>query len=526
MDDPRPPGDARTNRTAGGTDPSGQVLGGRYRLERLIGSGGMAQVWESTDLVLGRKVAVKVLHSHLAADEAFVKRFRQEAVAAARLSHPNIVAVYDTVADPPFEAIVLELLDASTLRRTLDAHGVLDADTTLRISLRLLDALEVAHRNGVVHRDVKPSNILLCRDGRVKIADFGIAKADDQTELTRDGALIGTATYLAPEQLTDEPVDGRADLYSLSIVMYECLTGKVPFGGDTGAAIALARLHSVPTDPRRLRADIPVSIAGPVMRGLERWPDDRFGSAADYRAALLQQSPSGREVATALPTLHEGGDDPEYDTEPTMERESFSRSERSWLFPALGILLVAVAVAVAGLLFQRTTTDPVPDGAAATTTVTVAPEGALQLASVGTFDPQGDQRENDAATGTVADGNVATGWSTEVYNSASFTSSKDGVGLVLNLTGTSTVDRLEIDSAPDGWGGSVFVLPADGLENFDPDTAPPDGSVDRAASRVTVGLDGREGALVLLWLTDLGPENQSAQFQVTVNEARVFGSPR
>ena len=503
------------------------MLAGRYRLERLIGSGGMAQVWESTDLVLGRKVAVKVLHSHLAADDAFVKRFRQEAVAAAKLSHPNIVAVYDTVADPPYEAIVLELLDASTLRRTLDTYGVLDADTTLRISLRLLDALEVAHRNGVVHRDVKPSNILLCRDGRVKIADFGIAKADDQTELTRDGAMIGTATYLAPEQLTEEPVDGRADLYSLSIVMYECLTGKVPFGGDTGAAIALARLHSVPTDPRRLRADIPTSIAAPVMRGLERDPAARFDTAADYRAALLQQAPTAASYPGATPNSFpdsfQGDTVPEYDTEPTMERESFSRSERSWLFPALGILLVAVAVAVAGLLLQRTTTDT-PEPGASTTTVTTAPKGSLAISSVGTFDPQGDDRENDAATGTVIDGNVATGWSTEVYNAATFTSKKDGVGLVLNLAGTSKVDRLEVDSAPEGWTASVYVLPAGGLETFDPRTADPTATVDDAATTVNVGLDGRDGEVVLVWFTDLGPENQSAQFQVTVNEARLFGT--
>jgi len=492
----------------------------------------MAQVWESTDLVLGRKVAVKVLHSHLAADEAFVKRFRQEAVAAAKLSHPNIVAVYDTVADPPYEAIVLELLDASTLRRTLDTYGVLDADTTLRISLRLLDALEVAHRNGVVHRDVKPSNILLCRDGRVKIADFGIAKADDQTELTRDGAMIGTATYLAPEQLTDEPVDGRADLYSLSIVMYECLTGKVPFGGDTGAAIALARLHSVPTDPRRLRADIPASIAAPVMRGLERDPAARFDTAADYRAALLQQSPAASTYPAAgngaFPDTFHGDDTgPEYDTEPTMERESFTRSERSWLFPALGILLVAVAVAVAGLLLQRTTSDPPTDtavGGASTTAVTTAPKGSLPLSSVGTYDPQGDDRENDASTGSVADSNVATGWSTEVYNSATFTSKKNGVGLALNLTAGSKVDRLELDSTPEGWSASVYVLPAGGLDTFDPDTAVPTGSIDGASTAVNVGLDGREGAVVLVWFTDLGPENQSAQFQVTVNEARVFGT--
>ena len=189
------------------------TLCGRYHLDHLIGSGGMAQVWEGTDLVLGRQVAVKVLHPHLAADGALVARFRQEAVAAARLSHPGIVGVYDTCSDGMHEAIVMELLDAATLRQHLDEYGPLDAETTVRIALRLLDALEAAHRAGLVHRDVKPSNILLCRDGRVKVADFGIAKADDQTDLTQQGTLVGTASYLAPEQLLGGAGDARTDLY-------------------------------------------------------------------------------------------------------------------------------------------------------------------------------------------------------------------------------------------------------------------------------------------------------------------------
>ncbi|MFM7068233.1 MAG: protein kinase domain-containing protein [Actinomycetes bacterium] len=340
MDEPQSHDDVAGSSAPSG-DPTGTVLADRYRLEQLIGAGGMAQVWRSTDTVLGRQVAVKILHPHLAADQAFVKRFRQEAVAAAKLSHPNIVAVYDTVHDGPYEAIVLELLDAATLRRTLDATGRLDSDTTQRIALRLLDALEVAHRNGVVHRDVKPSNILLCRDGRVKIADFGIAKADDQTELTREGALVGTATYLAPEQLTDEPVDGRADLYSLAIVMYECLTGMVPFRGESGAAIALARLHAAPTDLRQLNADTPAPVADAVMRALERSPADRFDTAADFRAALLQRASTTHAFPEISPAV-------EYDDEPTMERESFTRSERTWLLPALFILLIAVAVIVDG----------------------------------------------------------------------------------------------------------------------------------------------------------------------------------
>jgi serine/threonine-protein kinase len=359
----------------------------------------LAQVWEATDLVLGRRVAVKVLHPHLAVDDALVARFRQEAVAAARLSHPGIVGVYDTCSDGVNEAIVMELLDASTLRQHLDEHGPLDAETTVRIALRLLDALEAAHRAGLVHRDVKPSNILLCRDGRVKIADFGIAKADDQTELTQEGTLVGTATYLAPEQLLGGDVDGRTDLYSLGIVLYECLTGRVPFRGETGAAVALARLHSDPVDPRRVRADVPVRLSVPIMRVLSREPDQRFDSAADLRAALLDTGvPPATPAPEPLPPVHD---------EPTAEAESFARSERGWLVPALFILLIATAITVAGLLLRETAIGS--DDGPATTSSTAAPTTtAVPLSQAVPFDPQGKGRpgENDELAANAIDGDT------------------------------------------------------------------------------------------------------------------------
>ena len=397
------------------------TLCGRYHLERLIGSGGMAQVWEATDLVLGRRVAVKVLHPHLAVDDALVARFRQEAVAAARLSHPGIVGVYDTCSDGVNEAIVMELLDASTLRQHLDEHGPLDAETTVRIALRLLDALEAAHRAGLVHRDVKPSNILLCRDGRVKIADFGIAKADDQTELTQEGTLVGTATYLAPEQLLGGQVDGRTDLYSLGIVLYECLTGRVPFRGETGAAVALARLHSDPVDPRRVRADVPVRLSVPIMRVLSRDPDQRYDSAADLRAALLDTGlPPAAPVPAALTEVEE---------EPTAETESFARSERGWLVPALFILLIATAITVAGLLLRETAIGS--DDPTTTTTAAVPTTGAVALGPAVPFDPQGkgEPGENDQLAAQALDGDAATAWRTEAYDTPDFFGSKTGVGL-------------------------------------------------------------------------------------------------
>ncbi|MEX0767492.1 MAG: protein kinase, partial [Microthrixaceae bacterium] len=443
----------------------GLTLCGRYELHNLIGSGGMAQVWDATDLVLGREVAVKILHPHLSGDQAFVTRFRAEAVSAARLSHPNIVGVYDTCSDNGNEAIVMELLDATTLRTYLDEHHTVDAETTIRIGLRLLDALEAAHRAGLVHRDVKPSNILLCVDGLVKIADFGIAKAEDQTELTQDGSLVGTATYLSPEQLLGAKVDGRADLYSLGIVMYECLTGRVPFQGDTGAAVALARLHSVPIDPRRVKADVPPVLAETVMRTLERDPDDRFNSAADLRAALLQTQ-STAQPQVARPAV-------EIDPDPTLPGESFAKSERKWLYPALFILLVATALVVAGLLVRETTLADNASSSAVTATTAVPESSELPIAAALPFDPQGkgEPGENDQLKSNAIDGDPKTAWRTEGYDTAGFFGSKKGVGLGLLLEERSLVDRVLIESSANGWSGSIFVVDAEDLDGFDPQTA-------------------------------------------------------
>ncbi|CAN5477210.1 hypothetical protein BH10ACT3_BH10ACT3_12980 [soil metagenome] len=502
---------------------AGLTLCGRYELERLIGAGGMAQVWEATDLVLGRRVAVKVLHPHLAGDAAFVARFRAEAVAAARLSHPNIVGVYDTCADGGNEAIVMELLDASTLRRYLDEHHTVDADTTVRIGLRLLDALEAAHRSGLVHRDVKPSNILLCADGRVKIADFGIAKADDQTELTQEGALVGTATYLAPEQLLGTGVDGRADLYSLGIVLYECLTGRVPFQGDTGAAIALARLHSDPIDPRRVRADVPPRVAEAVMRTLQRDPDDRYDSAADLRAALLDTGV--QPVVTSPPPP------PEVSVDPASPPPSFARSERGWIYPTLFILLVATALIVAGLLVRETTSKQNSPTPTTTPAPTVTTPATISLSEAIPFDPQGkgEPGENNQLSQDAIDGNANPAWRTESYDTPGFFGSKKGVGLGVRLDQRTQVDRVRITGSTNGWSGSVLIVDAADLADVDPSKMEPVERLDDVRAPIdldlgTVPVAARSGKIVLIWITDLGDPVEEGRHRVELAEIDVDGT--
>lgn len=488
----------------------GTTVASRYRLTRLLGSGGMAQVWEATDEILGRQVAVKILHPHLADDQQFVRRFRQEAIAAARLSHPGIVGIYDTCSDGAHEAIVMELLDARTLRQVLDERGTLDAESVQRIGLRLLDALEAAHAAGLVHRDVKPSNILLCTDGRVKVADFGIAKADDHTDLTTEGSLVGTASYLAPEQLTDSGVDGRADLYALGIVLYECLTGRVPFEGDSGAAVALARLHVDPVDPRRVRADIPATLAEAILRALQRDPAARFPDAAAFRAALSWAVEDTATHAVVEPSVQ---------TPPstTPGEQSFGRSERRWLLPALMIVLVGTSLVVAGLLVRRTAA---PDGGAEPGS-TAPDQSAATFAQVSTYDPMGSGApgENDELVGAVIDGDTATAWRTESYDAPDFFGSKDGVGLLLTLAAPSEVRTITITGSANGWSGDVRLLEGGEVRWPDPGSS---AELSEVRGPVTLEVGGVRADTVLLWITDLGEGDP--RHRVEIAEITVDGS--
>ena len=339
---------------------TGRIIGGRYRLDRLIATGGMAQVWEATDETLARKVAVKLLHPHLAADESFVERFRREAVAAARLSHAAIVSIYDTCSDGDVEAIVMELVHGSTLRDYLNEHGPLEPGQAVAILAEVADALDTAHRGGVVHRDIKPANILLSTDGRVLVADFGIAKAG--TDLTATNTTLGTAKYLAPEQVEGGAVDARTDVYALGVVLYEALCGRAPFVADTEAATALARLLP--------GADATSETCGRASRShsrtsrCARWRAIRTnGFRRRLRFAprsspldgipLLRRWCRPTRAGPIRPPRCSRPSRPRIRRRPALRHRAFVRTERGWLVPTLLIILVAAALIVAVVLAQR-----------------------------------------------------------------------------------------------------------------------------------------------------------------------------
>ncbi len=269
--------------------PPPPLLAQRYRLERKFAQGGMAEVWLATDMSLSRQVAVKILKSTLATDPVVAERFRREAITVARLSHPNIVAVHDTIDYDGRQAVVMQLINGKSLRQLLDEQKRLSPELTMHIGSCVAAALDAAHAAGLVHRDVKPGNILITPDGRVLLADFGIAKglgtADD---LTSENVMMGTAKYLSPEQVRGRKLDGRADLYALGLVLYECLAGKVPFLGESDADTALARLQRDPTDLARLRATLPYGLSSLIHQLLARNPDDRPSTGGELRTRLAR----------------------------------------------------------------------------------------------------------------------------------------------------------------------------------------------------------------------------------------------
>ena len=294
-----------------------RLLGGRYELDGIVGRGGMAEVYRARDIRLDRIVAIKTLRADLARDQIFQARFRREAQSAASLNHPSIVAVYDTGEDMatgvPVPYIVMEFVDGRTVRDLLqDGHRLLP-ERSLEIIDGVLRALDYSHQAGIVHRDIKPGNVMVTRNGDVKVMDFGIARAmsDAQATMTQTAQVIGTAQYLSPEQARGERVDSRSDLYSTGCLLYELLTGRPPFTGDSPVAIAYQHVRENPIPPSRVDPDVPAWADAIVLKAMAKSPADRYQTAADMRADL-QRAASGLPVAAAPPTradMYAGGAD-------------------------------------------------------------------------------------------------------------------------------------------------------------------------------------------------------------------------
>ncbi len=342
------------------------ILGGRYRVEQELGRGGMAKVFRGTDTVLGRPVAIKVLAPRFADDASFVQRFRREAQAAARLSNPNVVGVFDTGTDDGVHYIVMEYVEGRTLAEELAGGGRIVPERAIEIAQAVCDALAAAHEQGVIHRDIKPGNIMITPSGRVKVADFGIARMTTSAEtIEQTAAVLGTAAYLSPEQAKGEPVDARSDLYSLGCVLYEMVTGRPPFVGDSPVAVASKQVLEPPVPPSRLNPDVSPELEAVILRALAKNPANRYASAAEMRQDL-ERARRGLPVE-APPVLPEAASTQLLRPGPRTEVLPPPEPERSrWWIPALviGLLLAAIGIVLwlfaSDILGGREEASPTP----------------------------------------------------------------------------------------------------------------------------------------------------------------------
>jgi eukaryotic-like serine/threonine-protein kinase len=485
-----------------------RLLAERYELSEQVASGGMTSVWRGHDRVLGRDVVVKVLHPELAADADFRARFHEEAVNAARLTHPNIVALYDTGEQGTVAYIVMELVNGPTLQEALGRHGPLPPANAARLAREVAAALDYAHQAGVCHGSLKPGNILLADDGTVKVADFSIARAAAEDDPSRTGEILGIDGYLAPEVAKGENADGRADVYGLGACLYEMLTGRPP-GADPASSIP----------PRALRAGVPRDLDAIVRQAMATDPDDRFQTVQAMATAL------SRPAAGAAPRSDELLEIPPAPTGPEVTpSRGFLRHEGRLLGWTLSLVAVAAVLVVIGLTLARDDLGNLfgnerAPGTSGSNPDTTTGSSAIRGLTGAAYDPLGDGGEHDDDAGNAVDGSPATSWETDRYKSANLGGLKQGVGFVLSLDAAQEARRLELLlTAP----GADLTVYAAGDDDYPKSL---DGGWTRlrevpdAGERVTVELTGDPHRHYLIWFTDLPPAGEG--YRIGIVEAAL-----
>lgn len=477
------------------------MLGGRYVLEGLIGRGGMASVWRATDTVLERPVAIKRLHARLHDDPELAERFRREGHAVARLSHPNLVRLLDQGHDGDEPFLVFELVEGRDLKTIIRRQGPLPADEAASICAQVARALASAHAAGVVHRDIKSHNVLVTPDGVAKLTDFGIARIVEAgtSGLTKTGIVMGSSDYLAPEQAEGRDVDARGDIYSLGVVLFEALTGRLPFVGENAVAVATKHVYETPPDPRRFANEVPADIAQACLHALKKRPSERFASAAAL-ASALEGRPGGTLVA--------------YD-EPETGRIRAVRPRRSRR-PLAIVLSVAVLGGAGAAAAWRLGAFDVATGGAAS-----GPVRPLAFTPAD-HDPFGSDgtHENPNLVPLATDGNALTAWETDAYATADLGGIKTGVGLKLTLAAPATVTSVRIQSTTPG--ANVQILgPGDDTSGGRPVLG--QASLATGDTTIPVTSSGPISELVV-WLTEL-PRARAGEFPyvASIGEVEVSG---
>jgi hypothetical protein len=462
----------------------GQKIGGRYEIVELIGTGGMSSVYRARDTVLERDVALKVLHEHFSTDREYVERFRREARAVAGLNHPNIVTVIDRGEFEGRQFIVFENVPGENLKDIVEREGALPVEQALALTHQVARGLAFAHEHGVVHRDVKPQNVLLDESGAAKVTDFGIARSRDPGDaLTETGTLLGTSDYIAPEQARGLRADERSDQYSLAVLLYELLTGEVPYPADTFMATAMRHLNDPVPSVRERRPDVPPRVDAIIARAMAKRPQERFPSTAAMMGAI-EAALAGEEAASGLPdgatsVLPRAEPGPAAVSRPRRPRP---RARRRRVIPLL-LAIVVLALGALVLAFLVAGTDGGGKGSGEL--------GKVKLTAVSDYDPEGDGAEHPTDVPKATDGNQSTFWTTETYRSFS----KSGVGIVLDAGKKVTIDKLEIVSDEPGFTAQIRASNSPGGPFVD--YSPPDKIGTRTVVEVAGGTSYR---YYLIWI--------------------------
>ncbi|MGH2888148.1 MAG: protein kinase domain-containing protein [Solirubrobacteraceae bacterium] len=502
----------------------GTSLNGRYRLEARIAAGGMSTVYRALDVTLERHVAVKLMNREVAEDSDQLERFRREARAVAQLSHPHIVGVIDAGEDGgpdhPRPYIVLEYVEGETLKERIRRLGPLPVTEAIAYAIEIARALGAAHAQHIIHRDVKPQNVLIDPEGAAKVTDFGIARTLEEDGLTADGRVLGTTDYVSPEQALGEQVTGQSDLYSLGIVLYEMLTGEVPFQGESQVAVAMKHVREAIPDVQVRAPRVSAALASVLETATAKRPEDRYASDAELIADLeevlaIEASRSGRptgEVTSVLRTLPAG----------TRRRLPLRARPRGPVLGAFAALLLAAAV-IAAIVFLVPRThhgNPPPPQPAPPKT-----PHAVQLCETCATDynpdaTSGAKTQHPEDDGLAIDGDPNTAWTTEHYDND--TLGKPGVGIWVDAKPGVAAGSMIVDTATPGYSVKVYATnqrPDPNTFNSGPTGWKQIGSAGKVHHRqqITLATRGVRYRYYLLWITSLGPHDQ-----VAVNEMTLY----
>jgi tRNA A-37 threonylcarbamoyl transferase component Bud32 len=495
----------------------GMQLSGRYRLDAQIGAGGMSTVYRAFDQTLERQVAIKLMHREIASDSDQLERFRREARAVAQLSHPHIVGAIDAGEDEGRPYIVFEYVEGETLKERIRRMGRLPVEEAVAYAIETARALGCAHSHHIVHRDVKPQNVLIDSEGSAKVTDFGIARTLDQEGLTADGRVLGTTDYVSPEQALGHDVNGQSDIYSLGVVLYEMLVGDVPFHGENQVSVAMKHVREDMPDLQTRRPEASATLASVLDRMTDkdlarRYPDVPALVADLEQTLAIEAARSGKSTGEATAVLR---------TLPPSARRRLPFRLRHPL-PILGVIgLLAVFVVIIALLLKEGV-DHTQKGTGSGNVKAPAGESVVSLAraSAMDYDPLGDKAEHHDQVARAVDRDPGTMWSTESYRDGLAGANKAGVGIYLDAKPGVDAVRMEIQTSKTGWKADIYAAsgshaPASIGSGW---TKIGGGTVRTDRQRFKLDAGGKRYRYYLVWITQLPPNQQ----RVEIGELALF----